>query len=197
MQNIAIMGGTFDPIHYGHLTIAQCAYHHFDLDKVIFIPSGMPPHKADRKVASAVDRYNMTRLAVENNPHFTVSSYEIDKAGFSYTVDTIKYFKGIYYDSKLYFIVGSDALLEMHKWKSPDEIFEMCEVISATRPGYELRKSDLGTLDCFLNKINLFEVPALDISSTDIRQRIIDKRPIRYLLPDNVIDYINVNNLYL
>ena len=197
MKKIAVMGGTFDPVHYGHLVTAEEAYHHFELDKVIFVPSGMPPHKRDGEVSCALDRYNMTVMATEDNPHFEVSSCEVDKDEFSYTVDTIRYFNDLYHGDKLYFVVGTDALLEMHTWRRPYEILDMCELIVATRPGYELSAFDSEFLNHFSNKINVFEIPALDISSTDIRERIRGSRPVKYLLPDRVADYIRSRGLYL
>ncbi|MBI4743541.1 MAG: nicotinate-nucleotide adenylyltransferase [Actinobacteria bacterium] len=197
-----IMGGTFNPIHYGHLVTAEEAFNQFKLDKVIFMPSAAPPHKKDEKIISADDRYLMTVLAVASNKHFSVSSLEIERGGYSYTVDTINALKKrLAPNSKIYFITGADAILEILTWKEPHKLIDFCDFIAATRPGYNLGKfREVFSYDDwqkFKSKISFMEIPALAISSTAIRERIRKGRSVRYLLPDNVIDYISKNRLYI
>ena len=195
MKRIGLMGGTFDPIHYGHLVTAEAACSHFDLDKVIFVPSGAPPHKSEQKVSPAVDRYLMTVMATVTNPLFEVSSFEMDKEGLSYTIDTVRHFKSIMGDCEIYFITGADAIFEIYGWKDSKELLKMCDFIAATRPGYKF----FGVDQVFkedIDKLHFFEVPALSISSTDIRKRVKENRPIKYLLPDSVATFINKAKLY-
>lgn len=198
-KRLGIMGGTFDPIHYGHLVAAEMARVEFGLDKVLFIPTGTPPHKQGREISAAEMRFEMVRLAVEDNPYFEASRLEIERGGFSYTVDTLKTLQEKFMDCELYFITGADALREIFTWHEPQKIFSMAYVIGVTRPGFE-------TVD-FLNKtwqehpetsgrIKFFEVPALAISSTDIRARARRGEPVRYLLPESVRSFIEKNQLY-
>ncbi|HHY13329.1 MAG TPA: nicotinate-nucleotide adenylyltransferase [Thermoanaerobacterales bacterium] len=200
MAKIGIMGGTFDPIHYGHLVTAEAVRSNFGLDIVLFVPTGRPPHKKTYKVTDSVHRYLMTVLATVTNPFFEVSRVEIDREGFSYTVDTIKELKEIYGESSdLYFISGADAILEIITWKRVDELLDLCYFVAATRPGYELKELD-GEIDKIrnLHEKQLFslEVPAMAISSTDIRKRVKEGRSIKYLLPESVEYYIKKNKLY-
>jgi len=196
---LGIMGGTFDPIHYGHLVTAEAARCRFNLDAVIFVPSGRPPHKKDYSVSKATHRYLMTVLAVVTNPYFDVSRTEIDRKGYSYTIDTIKEFKLRYPDTELYFITGADAILEILTWRKVDEVIRECQFIAATRPGYNLKdltsKLEAISRD-YLARIQTIEVPALAISSTDIRNRVAQKMPIKYLVPEAVEQYILKNKLY-
>ncbi|MDA8235280.1 MAG: nicotinate-nucleotide adenylyltransferase [Clostridia bacterium] len=198
---IGLMGGTFDPVHYGHMVTAEAARYEFQLDKVIFVPSGHPPHKAGSPVTGAEHRYFMTALAVTSNPNFEVSKVEIDRVGPSYTVDTIKYFLDQYHgEAEVYFITGVDAIREILTWRKVEDLLELCYFIAATRPGYQLwemhqRLSVL--LSHQLERIKTMEVPALAISSTDIRNRVRKGRPIKYLLPELVESYIIKNKLYL
>src|SRR4030042_2900442 len=202
-KKIGIMGGTFNPIHHGDLVTAQEELSQFKLDMVIFIPTGDPPHKMENEVASAEDRYIMTVIATSSNSNFFVSRMEIDRRGKSYTIDTVRQLKKIYGSrSLLYFITGADAILEILTWKNTDEIVPLCKFIAATRPGYnlsrieDLRKrlfSNAGAAD---NKIYIMELPALSISSTDIRNRVRHNRPIDYLLPEGVSNYILKHGLY-
>lgn len=193
---IAIMGGTFDPVHYGHLVTAEAARCGFHLDKVIFVPSGRPPHKRERNISPAEHRLTMTRLAVATNPFFQVSRVEIDRPGFSYAIDTVNAFFDQYGpDTEIYFITGADAILEILTWKHVDRLVEKCRFIAATRPGFQL--SDLqDLLHRFSGRIIFMEVPALAISSTNIRERVQKGRPIKYLLPETVEEYIFDNDLY-
>lgn len=196
MRKIGIMGGTFDPIHYGHLLTAEEAFFQFHLEKVIFMPTLIPWQKEDRKVLQAEHRYNMIIIATSSNPHFEVSRLEIDRKKVSYTIDTLKELRKIYgSQTELYFITGADSILDIITWKNPDEVLEYCIFIAATRPGYNLGKlNKIKGLE--KAKIYNMEIPALAISSTDIRRRIREDKPIRYLLPDDVIEYIKKNNFY-
>ncbi|MGI6712208.1 MAG: nicotinate-nucleotide adenylyltransferase [Bacillota bacterium] len=193
---IAIMGGTFDPIHYGHLVTAEAARCSFNLDKVIFVPSGRPPHKKGKMITPGEHRYQMTLLAIESNPYFKVSPMELNRSGYSYAIDTVSAFLEYYGpEMELYFITGADAILEIITWKDVRNLMERCCFIAATRPGFNLSDTDCLPQE-FLQKIIFMEVPALAISSTDIRQRIAHGRSIKYLLPDKVEEYIYQNKLY-
>jgi len=200
---IGIMGGTFNPIHHGHLVTAGEALNQFQLDKVIFIPSGDPPHKNFSEEKIAEHRYLMTVIATSGNKNFFVSRVEIDRKGKSYTIDTIKELQKIYGESAdLYFITGADAILEILSWKKTEEIIRLCSFIAATRPGYdisrieELKERLFKRTNNNIKKIFVMEVPALAISSTDIRKRIKEKRPIDYLVPEGVSNYILKHGLY-
>ncbi|MBE3089580.1 MAG: nicotinate-nucleotide adenylyltransferase [Actinobacteria bacterium] len=194
-MKIGIMGGTFNPIHYGHLVTAEEALSQFKLDRVIFIPTGQPPHKTTCKLASPEDRYMMAVMATASNSHFFVSRIETERKGKSYTIDTLKELKFTYGESAtFYFITGADAILEILTWKNPEEIITMCKFIAATRPGYNL--SRIEELKKAKDSISIMEIPALAISSTDIRERIKTSRPIKYLLPESVCNYLLKNDLY-
>ncbi|OCL25243.1 nicotinic acid mononucleotide adenylyltransferase [Orenia metallireducens] len=193
---IGIMGGTFDPIHNGHLLTAECAAYQYNLDEVIFVPSGNPPHKVEKRITDAEDRYLMCMLAIMSNPKFRVSRMEIDRVGLSYTIDTVREFKKLYPEAKIYFITGSDAILEIFTWKDPEDLLQEAEFIAATRPGYCLSELGQDIYDSYLNSIHPLEIPGLAISSTDIRERIIQGRPIKYQLPETVEMYIKKHNLY-
>ncbi|MCL2496194.1 MAG: nicotinate-nucleotide adenylyltransferase [Clostridiales bacterium] len=194
-QRIGIMGGAFDPIHYGHLVTAEIARSKFKLDMVVFVPSGHPPHKRNLP-GHAEQRLMMTMLATVTNPHFQVSCAELDRQGLSYTYDTLVEFRELYGDHcEFFFITGADAVLEMFTWRYAERLVEMCTFIAATRPGYRL--ADVHRLpDDFNPKIELMQVPALSISSTDIRRRINEGEPIKYLLPEAVETYIYKQGLY-
>ncbi|HHY60077.1 MAG TPA: nicotinate-nucleotide adenylyltransferase [Clostridia bacterium] len=199
LKRIGIMGGTFDPIHYGHLVTAEAALHAYQLEEVIFVPSGRPPHKKNYRVTAAEHRYLMTILAVATNPRFHASRIEIDRTGYSYTVDTIKAFRELYGpQAELYFITGADAILEILTWKNVKNLPELCLFIAATRPGFDLQALDkvFTELPELEGRLHLLEVPALAISSSDIRKRVREGRPIKYLLPETVEQYIYKNGLY-
>ncbi len=199
MQRIGIMGGTFDPIHYGHLVAAEEARWQFGLEKVIFIPAGHPPHKVSRKISEARHRLVMTRLAIESNPFFAASAIEIERPGLSYTIDTVRDMRNTYPLADIYFITGADAVLEILSWKHIDELLDQCCFIAAKRPGYRLgrlKEKLPGLRREQLKRITVIEVPALAISSTDIRQRVQTGRPIKYLLPEAVERYIREQGLY-
>lgn len=198
------MGGTFNPIHYGHLVTAEEARIQFNLDRVLFIPTGDPSHKEGQKITNAQQRYLMTVMATGSNPYFYVSRMEIDRPQPSYTMDTIKDLHKVYKDSQIFFITGTDAVLDILTWKNPAEILNLCIFIAATRPGYELDKlnnikkrleDELGIAD-INEKIHIIKIPALAISSTDIRNRVRTGKPIRYLLPEGVANHIYKMNFY-
>lgn len=193
------MGGTFDPVHYGHLVAAEASRHAFELDRVIFVPSGRPPHKRVRRVSGDNHRYLMTVLATVTNQHFDVSRAEIDRPGPSYAIETVLYFRQIYPDSEIFFITGADAILEIASWERRNELFQLCRFIAATRPGYPFREFDFLRVPLGeegLARIYPLEVPALAISSSDIRSRLKRGEPVKYLLPESVEKYIQKNNLY-
>lgn len=198
-KKIAIMGGTFNPIHNGHLVAAEAVRQQLGIDRVIFIPTGKPPHKNTKPVFSE-HRYLMTVLATLTNPHFEVSRMEIDRAGMTYTIDTINEIKGLCSpDCKIYFITGADAINEILKWKKPEKLLSMCEFVAVTRPGYnkeQLQETVNSLKDNYKGKITFLEIPALSISSTDIRHRVLAGQTIKYLLPASVEDYILKFGLY-
>lgn len=198
-KRLGIMGGTFDPIHYGHLVTAEAARCQFDLDAVIFVPSGNPPHKKSYQITSSEHRYLMTVVAVVTNAFFDVSRMEIDREGYSYTYETIRQFREMLPGTDLFFITGADAILEILTWKNMSGILQDCSLIAATRPGYELENLNdtlEGLSNRFTEKIHPMEVPALAISSTDIRRRVAHGETIKYLLPEAVEQYILKNKLY-
>lgn len=194
MQRYGILGGTFDPIHVGHLVIAQAALQEFRLDKICFVPSGQPPHK--NGVTGGEHRYQMTMLATIDNPHFMVSRVELDRSGYSYTFDTVRYFAEQFRQQReLFFITGADVLPELHKWHRYQELLQSCRFVVATRPGFSLQNTyNLTTED--IGRINYLEIPLLEISSTDIRRRVQTGRPIKYLVPSGVESYIYKHGLY-
>jgi len=195
-----IMGGTFDPIHIGHLVVADEIREKFNLDKVIFIPTGNPPHKDSHKVTESKHRYEMVLLATSDNSYFEASSIEIDREGITYTIDTIIALKEKYNsDIEFYFITGADAILELSTWKMVDKLLSICKFIAATRPGFDITKLEVNNKELtekYRNNIFTTTVPLLDISSTDIRRRVIEGRTIKYLLPKSVEDYIMENKIY-
>ena len=196
MKKRGIMGGTFDPIHVGHLMIAEAVWDEFKLDKVIFIPSANPPHKHS-VMTSAKHRFNMTLLATCSNPHFEVSSIEMERSGPSYTIDTIKALKTIYgEDTDFYFIIGADCINDLPTWHKIDELLASCKFIATKRPSYTL---DLTTIQQHFKNFNitLLETPELEISSTDIRQRIKKGYSIQYITTEQVQQYIRKEELYL
>ena len=195
-KRLGVMGGTFDPVHHGHLVTAEAALWQFHLDEVVFVPTGQPWMKADRHVTSAEDRYLMTVIATSSNPHFTVSRVEVDREGPTYTRDTLRALRdeaGGPID--LFFITGADAMLEIFHWKDPEDVFALAHFIAATRPGYELKRLDDEDLQSRSN-VSVMHVPALAISSTDIRRRVREGDPIRYLVPEGVQTYIEKAGLY-
>ncbi|PSR22102.1 MAG: nicotinic acid mononucleotide adenylyltransferase [Sulfobacillus acidophilus] len=196
---MGLMGGTFNPIHYGHLVAAEAARDAFNLEQVIFIPSGQPPHKSGFYVADPEHRYLMTFLAIVSNQRFELSRVEIDRSGPSYTYDTVAYFHALDPSVDWYFITGADAILDIVTWRNPDSIFRHARLIAASRPGYSLQKiheleRQLGTEP--LTRIHPLEVPALAISSSQIRARLREGLSIKYLVPEAVEHYIAKNDVY-
>lgn len=193
-ERIGIMGGTFDPIHNGHLVAGSEVASRFDLDLVIFVPTGQPWQKADRKVSSAEDRYLMTVVATASNPMFRVSRVDIDREGPTYTIDTLNDLQKLYPGAELFFITGADALAQIVTWRDWPSMFELAHFVGVTRPGYELTS----TIDPAIHKgrVSLLEIPAMAISSTDCRERASQGRPVWYLVPDGVVQYIAKTGLY-
>ena len=185
------MGGTFDPIHHGHLVAASEVQHLLDLDEVIFVPTGQPWQKAGRDVAPAEHRYLMTVIATASNPRFSVSRVDIDRGGPTYTRDTLKDLKDLRPDAELFFITGADALAQILSWKGVDELWDLAHFIGVTRPGHELSDAGLPR-----DRVTLTEIPAMAISSTDCRDRVRAGQPVWYLVPDGVVQYIHKYQLY-
>lgn len=193
---LGVMGGTFDPIHYGHLFVAEEARGAAGLDRVLFVPSGTPPHKRYAGMASAEARYDMVRLATDANPHFDVSRIETDRDGRSYTLDTLREIHALYPESQIYFITGDDAALDILNWHEPYEIVRMATLLTVGRPGYA-RDKIFELPQEIRASIRMIDSPQLDISSTDIRRRVGAGRSIRYMVPEDVRRYIDDNGLYI
>lgn len=198
MKKYGIFGGSFNPIHYGHLMICEYIKEEMGLDKVIFIPTGNPPHK-DLEV-SAEDRYEMVRLAISPNPDFEISDIETTRVKKSYTVDTIRELKKIYKEEKLYFLIGLDSLFQLKTWMKIGDLSQEIEFVVALRPGYldreEINKEIDFLRENFGTKINLIKTPLYEISSTDLRDRIREGKSLRYLIPKKVLDYIEESGFY-
>jgi nicotinate-nucleotide adenylyltransferase len=206
MRRIGVMGGTFDPIHHGHLVAASEVAYNFDLDEVIFVPTGQPYQKMPRPqaqanptqsprrrgVSPAEDRYLMTVIATASNPRFSVSRVDIDRPGPTYTIDTLRDLRAkADKPDEFFFITGADALAEILTWHDAEELFGLAHFVGCTRPGHQL--SDGGLPDA---KVSLVEIPALSISSTECRARVRDGEPVWYLVPDGVVQYIAKRGLY-
>ncbi len=196
MKRIGIMGGTFDPIHFGHLVTAEKVQAAFALNEVVFVPSGNPPHKKNRPVTKAVHRLAMVKLAVANHPGFSVSAVEIERKGYSYALDTVDEFHRIYgADTALFFITGADAILEIATWHKADELMAKCEFIAATRPGYHFDEEH-ALPQAYQDRIHIFRETALAISSSRIRRLLRDGADVSEMLPESVYDYIKTHALY-
>ena len=190
------MGGTFDPIHYGHLVTAEAALWKFALDEVVFVPTGHPWMKEHKEVSPAEDRYLMTVIATASNPRFSVSRIEVERDGPTYAVDTLQELRRQAEEElELFFITGADAILEIFQWKDPDEVLSMAHFIAATRPGYDITRLQEAA-PTSPPHISVMDIPALSISSTDVRRRVRDGEPIRYLVPEGVHAYIHKMGLY-
>lgn len=197
MEKIGVIGGTFNPIHLAHLYIAYEAKNQLNLDKIIFMPVGSPPHKRNSNVLGASLRYNMVKEAIQGYEGFTISDYEIRKQGYSYTFETLEYLKND--DNKLYFITGADCLLDIEKWKSPERIFEVSDLVVFSRGGY--KKEELLIQKDKINKkyntnVNFLDIIDLEISSSIIRERIKTGKRVDFFLPESVLNFIIDNNLY-
>jgi nicotinate-nucleotide adenylyltransferase len=191
-RRIGIMGGTFDPIHHGHLVAASEVASRFLLDEVVFVPTGQPWQKADYAVSTAEDRYLMTVIATASNPRFHVSRVDVDRGGPTYTVDTLRELRTLYGPKvDLFFITGADALDKILSWKDADQIFELAHLVGVTRPGFVLSDAHLPAAT-----VSLIQVPAMAISSTDCRRRVAEGQPLWYLVPDGVVQYIAKRHLY-
>jgi nicotinate-nucleotide adenylyltransferase len=196
-KRLGLMGGTFDPIHHGHLAIAEVARVEYGLDRVVFIPAGDPPHKQGLAVTPAERRYEMALLATASNPCFECSRRELDREGPSYAVTTIREYRAEGGpDQELFFITGADAILEILTWHEADAVVQLCRFIAATRPGYDLERLRGALPPAYLERIDFLDAPGLQISSTDLRRRVRDGRPIRYLVPELVEAYIRKGLLY-
>ena len=190
-RRIGVMGGTFDPIHHGHLVAASEVQAQFGMEQVIFVPTGQPWQKGHEEVSSAEDRYLMTVVATASNPRFSVSRADIDRGGPTYTIDTLGDLKDQYPDAELYFITGADALAQILSWHRVQELFELAGFIGVTRPGYALDVEHLPR-----GSVSLVEIPAMAISSTGCRQRVEEGMPVWYLVPDGIVQYITKRRLY-
>jgi nicotinate-nucleotide adenylyltransferase len=189
---IGVMGGTFDPIHHGHLVAASEVGHFFSLDEVVFVPTGQPWQKDGREVSAAEDRYLMTVIATASNPRFSVSRVDIDRPGPTYTIDTLRELRALRGpDVELFFITGADALAQIMTWQDADELFKLAHFVGCTRPGHHL--SGVGLPN---DRVSLIEIPALTISSTQCRERVGAGVPIWYLVPDGIVQYISKRGLY-
>ncbi|GAA3305749.1 MULTISPECIES: nicotinate-nucleotide adenylyltransferase [Glutamicibacter] len=186
---LGVMGGTFDPIHNGHLVAASEVAAEYDLDEVVFVPTGQPWQKADRQVTSAEHRYLMTVIATASNPRFTVSRVDIDREGATYTRDTLLDLRALRPDAELFFITGADAMSQIMSWRDIDQVFDLAHFVGVSRPGYVI--ADLGR-----DNVSQLEIPALAISSTDCRERVAADKPVWYLVPDGVVQYIAKYGLY-
>jgi nicotinate-nucleotide adenylyltransferase len=186
---IGVMGGTFDPIHHGHLVAASEVAHSFGLDEVIFVPTGQPWQKDE--VSASEDRYLMTVIATASNPRFTVSRVDIDRDGPTYTIDTLRDVKQEHPDAELFFITGADAIAQILSWKDHDQLWNLAHFVAVSRPGHVLNTEGLP-----LDGVSRLEIPALSISSTDCRERVSEGNPVWYLVPDGVVQYIAKHRLY-
>jgi nicotinate-nucleotide adenylyltransferase len=190
-RKIGVMGGTFDPIHHGHLVAASEVADRFGLDEVVFVPTGQPWQKSERQVSKAEDRYLMTVVATASNPRFSVSRVDVDRDGPTYTADTLTDLAAEYPDARLFFITGADALAQILSWQRYEQLFELAHFVGVTRPGYTLGSDGLPE-----GAVTLVEVPAMTISSTDCRRRVAGGHPVWYLVPDGVVQYISKRGLY-
>jgi nicotinate-nucleotide adenylyltransferase len=188
---LGVMGGTFDPIHHGHLVAASEVQARFRLDEVVFVPTGIPWQKDEREVSPAEDRYLMTVIAIASNPRFSTSRVDIDRRTPTFTVDTLTDLRVQYPRHEMFFITGADALSQILSWKRVDELLSLAHLVGVTRPGFDLDGKHLPD-----GAVSLVEVPAMAISSTDCRQRVRRGQPVWYLVPDGVVQYINKRGLY-
>jgi len=196
-QSVAVIGGSFDPIHYGHLLLGEQAGERYGVGVVIFVPNRLSPLKNQASVSAAQDRYAMAELAVADNPRFAVCDCEINRPGPSYSIDTIRALRqGLPAGVQILFVMGADAVLELPEWREPDAILAESQVVAVRRPGFDLQKVSVALGPQRASQIEVLDMPIMDISSTDIRQRVSQGKSIRYLTPPGVIDYIKRHNLY-
>jgi nicotinate-nucleotide adenylyltransferase len=188
-KRIGILGGTFNPIHIGHLSIAQTVQEKFELEKVLFVPAFRPPHRSITRLASPEERFQMVRLGIKSNPLFEVSDFEIKREGKSYSIDTVKHFRKVYpKGTKLFFIIGADNFAELSEWKCIDEILEIVSFIVVNRPGYEIKNSKI--------KHYVVNMPGMDIASSHIRRLIAQGKSVKYLVPESVFRYIKRKKIF-
>jgi len=199
MLRIGILGGTFDPIHYGHLVIAEDAWAHLHLEKVLFVPAFLPPHKPEGSYSSFGHRVEMTLLGIAGNPHFELSLIEARRSGPSYTVEMLRALQAeLGTDVQLYFIIGMDSLANILEWHQPAALLPLCRIVVAERAGYQVNLAELeAALPGLCDRLELIDTPALSISSTDIQRRVARGLPIRYQTPPPVERYIRLHRLYL
>jgi len=207
MRSIGIFGGTFNPVHFGHLAIAEEIRTKFNLDKIIFVPTHLPPHKQPEDLAEAGMRTIMLFLATVSNPGFEVSTYEVDRGGKSYTIDTVRHFREMFTEKiQLHFIIGADMLREISTWKNIEELLKLCKFIAVPRPGYDIQKifdsyflasSNFNIASELLGNISIEDIPMLDISASNIRKRVREFKSIKYLVPEAVEQFIHHQHLYL
>ncbi len=195
-MRLGILGGTFDPIHQVHLFIGEEARVRLKLDRVVFVPNSVPPHKRPRCIASAEERYEMTVLATRSNPHFGCSRVELDRPGPSYTVDTLRALQTEHPSAELFFIIGLDAAAEISTWRQPEEVIRLARLVTIPRPGYTAEELRAAIPPAYRTRMEMLETPELGISSTMIRERVGAGLPIRYLTPDAVVEYIAERGLY-
>lgn len=195
---LGIMGGTFDPIHNGHLVAAEQAFDDLDLDVVVFMPAGRPAFKQDKRVSSGEDRYAMTLLATSDNPHFLASRFEVDREGITYTAETLRLLtESLPGNVQIYFITGADAIADIVSWRDAEDIARLAHLVGATRPGYDLEHARRAIAESGLSfDVTYLEVPALAISSSYLRERVVAGQSLRYLTPDQVTGYIHKHHLY-
>lgn len=199
LSRIGILGGTFDPIHFGHLVAAENVRHHFALQKVYFVPAGHPPHKEGREVAPAQHRHMMVVLATVANPYFFVSSLELDRNGPSFTIDTLRAFQSEHPKAELHFVTGVDAILELPTWEEPEALLGIARFVAVARPGYPAGRFEAfrrSLTPAMRDRVAYLEIPELAISSSDLRRRVREGRPIAYLAPEAVARYIHKQDLY-
>jgi nicotinate-nucleotide adenylyltransferase len=192
IKKLGILGGTFDPIHIGHLVLAEQLREKSKLERVIFIPSASPPHKTEHRLSSAVHRFEMTKLALKGDSHFSVSDIELRREGLSYTVETLRKLKELHKNSEIYFLTGSDVLDEITSWKEPDEIYRLAKVVIAIRPGFD----EFDPEDHFAKRSIILRITGVDVSSTQIREKVAKGESIKYLVPSEVEEYIRRKHLY-
>lgn len=199
MKKVGIMGGTFNPIHNGHLFLAEHAYEQAGLDFVLFMPTMNPPHKTNIKVESAEHRTNMVRLAIRDNQHFHLSDVELQRPGMTYTSDTLEVLKEMEPDTEYYYIVGGDSLMMMDEWMKPQTVFDLSTVVAGAREQYQandIEKQAKHLEDTYNGKVLLLDMPVMEISSENIRERVFNNKFIQYYVPDEVMTYIYNNKLY-
>jgi nicotinate-nucleotide adenylyltransferase len=193
-MKLCLFGGTFDPPHVGHLIIGEFAYENLNVEKVLFIPAYIPPHKTSQDFSSPDIRFKMLELSIQGNPHFQISRIELDRTGISYSIDTIREIRNEFNleQNDLFFLIGSDSLIEFHTWKNPEEIVSLTQVVVASRPFFDKKM----VKNSFLDKINFLNAPYIDISSSMVRERVRKKKSIRYIVTKEVNEFIIKNKLY-